>query len=992
MKKRLLYFTATLLTLLFLNFIVTPHTLAETYHSDFCNHLGTWKNLIGQADRSISHGQFVMSNQKEGEHYENVSLITGAGERSSGDLQVTFAYKGQKNFGLIFRASESSPKNYQAFVYLGNGNWQLSQSTPKQTIDIKGPNLTSEQTYKLLLRYQGSSIQAYLNEKLIYDEPHVSYREGSTIAGDWKGYIGLGFFNPPSQLTVLSIKSGDIGSISVDVDPHEFVKLRNKWKEQLVTENYNPNIPSLVKYVKSLSDNAKVLYQSMSLNPQRTSLWSLQPGESASAHLTREVTNLYYLSKAYGTQGTDYFQDPKLLAAIQSGFDFIVSQKGYDGNKYYGNWWDWQIGIPQKFIGSLMILGDKISEESLQRYTQALSAYVPNPYQQLYTKPQEIFVDLSFVPNFSTTGANRTDLALSVLGLGILQKDENKIECASNSIKEVFQLVSQGDGFYSDGSFIQHNKIPYTGAYGNVLINGIGQILALTQGSPFEMDNQSVSNFVNIVESSFLPLIYQGTMLPSVNGRSISRAPKDDQMGCSTMYNLLTVAALAPVDVQKKLQEAVKYWIQENPDYYLNNPRNYNSLQLVLSLLADNTISGQKPPFIGTKNFSSMDRFVQSTPNYLLNLSLYSNRIYSFEAGNGENKHGWHTGDGMLYLYNNDGVQFGSSYWPTVDPYRLPGTTVDTVALQDEASYFTTITSLETWVGGVASENQAVMGMSLNKEGTKNNGILLPMNLRAKKSWFILDNQTIALGAGISGDTTADIETIVDNRLLNTTYHYQLLSSTGLINTRSEKEKMDWLLLQSNQQKVSIGYIFPTAQEIRLQSEKRTGTYAAINTAFPSDTTYTGDYWKFIINHGKNPINASYAYVIFPGATPDILKNYNKNKDLKILSNTASIQAVQMDKVGYLGINFWESSGGTIAGITSDKPISFMKQTKAKEILYTISDPTQSNETVHIHLPQTSQNILSMSEGISFDEVTHSFIVDFSGSAGQAKQIVLGSY
>lgn len=46
-------------------------------------------------------------------------------------------------------------------------------------------------------------------------------------------------------------------------------------------------------------------------------------------------------------------------------------------------------------------------------------------------------------------------------------------------------------------------------------------------------------------------------------------------------------------------------------------------------------------------------------------------------------------------------------------------TTVDTVALQDENSSFTTVTSPETWVGGAAAENQAVMGMALNKQGTK---------------------------------------------------------------------------------------------------------------------------------------------------------------------------------------------------------------------------------------------------------------------------------
>ncbi len=90
-----------------------------------------------------------------------------------------------------------------------------------------------------------------------------------------------------------------------------------------------------------------------------------------------------------------------------------------------------------------------------------------------------------------------------------------------------------------------------------------------------------------------------------------------------------------------------------------------------------------------------MDRFVQRTTDYMVGLGLYSSRISSFEAGNKENKRGWHTADGMLYLYNDDQVQFNLCYWPTVDPYRLPGTTVDTIQLADENSAFTTVTSPE---------------------------------------------------------------------------------------------------------------------------------------------------------------------------------------------------------------------------------------------------------------------------------------------------------
>ncbi len=77
---------------------------------------------------------------------------------------------------------------------------------------------------------------------------------------------------------------------------------------------------------------------------------------------------------------------------------------------------------------------------------------------------------------------------------------------------------------------------------------------------------------------------------------------------------------------------------------------------------------------------------MQKTSKYAVGLAMYSNRIANFEYGNTENAHAWHTADGMLYLYNRDFNQFGEGYWTTVDPYRLPGTTVDTAPLADVPS------------------------------------------------------------------------------------------------------------------------------------------------------------------------------------------------------------------------------------------------------------------------------------------------------------------
>ena len=160
-----------------ISFTFSQQVRAESYTSDFSNQLGTWEDLVGQADRKISQGQLNIANQKLATGYESISLNTDAGNRSAGDVQITFVYKGQTNFGLVFRAGEGNTKNYQSFAYMNNGNWQLGQPGGKWITDIHSQSLEVGQTYKLLLRYQGTSVKAYLNGKIIYDNPRVTYSD-----------------------------------------------------------------------------------------------------------------------------------------------------------------------------------------------------------------------------------------------------------------------------------------------------------------------------------------------------------------------------------------------------------------------------------------------------------------------------------------------------------------------------------------------------------------------------------------------------------------------------------------------------------------------------------------------------------------------------------------------------------------------------------------------------------------------------------------------
>ena len=75
-----------------------------------------------------------------------------------------------------------------------------------------------------------------------------------------------------------------------------------------------------------------------------------------------------------------------------------------------------------------------------------------------------------------------------VLLRGVLGKDEQSIVKARTAISSAFPYVTSGDGFYEDGSFIQHGNIAYTGSYGSVLLGDISKLLTILDRSPWPIE------------------------------------------------------------------------------------------------------------------------------------------------------------------------------------------------------------------------------------------------------------------------------------------------------------------------------------------------------------------------------------------------------------------------------------------------------------------------------------------------------------------------
>ena len=120
------------------------------------------------------------------------------------------------------------------------------------------------------------------------------------------------------------------------------------------------------------------------------------------------------------------------------------------------------------------------------------------------------------------------DKALAVVLRGILAKSGTKIAQGRDAISQTLPYVTSGDGFYVDGSFIQHEDIAYIGSYGPVLLSDIARLFYILNGSTWSVTDPNAGNAYAWAMEAFRPFIYDGAMWYSVRGRAIARQFGDD--------------------------------------------------------------------------------------------------------------------------------------------------------------------------------------------------------------------------------------------------------------------------------------------------------------------------------------------------------------------------------------------------------------------------------------------------------------------------------
>ncbi|GGP49509.1 lyase [Streptomyces abikoensis] len=728
----------------------------------------------------------------------------------------------------------------------------------------------------------------------------------------------------------------------------DFAGPRRRWRELTLGAGFDPAAEPYAGVLRRTGEQARAHRASM--RPAAGSLWPDAPFDPP-AGITRSYARLFTMAQAHAQPGTGLTGDAGLAADVLAGLDHLHERVYHPGTVRYGNWWEWQIGSPRLLLDTAALLHDAVGPDRRARLLAAVDHFVPDSAIGPYTG--------------TSTGANRVDLCRVVALRGVLGEDAAKVALARDALSPVFPHVLKGDGLYVDGSFIQHTWVAYTGTYGCVLLDGLGRLFALLRGSRWEVTDPNRRIIHDSVEHAFAPLIHDGLVMDCVSGRAISRGVRaaepdgpvqsDHQRGHALIAAIALLAAGASPAERERWHGMVKGWIaRDTTSPVLTDPQfDVADLARLAAIAAGPAPAAPEP--VGHRLFAAMDRAVHRRPGWTAAIAMASDRVTHYENGNGENPRGWHTGAGMLTWWGaghtggqGTGGQYTDAFWPTVDPYRLPGTTVSAVPLADnQGGGWGAPKPAARWVGGVTDGEYAAVGQHLKGLGS---------TLEARKSWFCAGDAVICLDAGITARDGTGVETVVDNRNLGATGTPALTvdgePQPGHDGWSESFDRVRWVHLAGHG-----GYVFPGGAPLTALREARTGAWRDIN-ADGSPTPLTRRYLTLLRPHGIDPEGACHVHLLMPGAGPRALADRAADPGwLSVLANTGDVQAVHVPSLGLTAANFW--APGTAGPLTTDTPASVLLRHDGSTATLHIAGPLRTGDPIDLIWHYPVRNVTS---------------------------------
>lgn len=564
----------------------------------------------------------------------------------------------------------------------------------------------------------------------------------------------------------------------------------------------------------------------------------------------------------------------------------------HERNPWCHNWWYNQISEPQK-LGVLLI--------QMRTGKKQLPADLEN---KILDRVREDGGDPA-----KWTGANRTDIALHWIYRSCLQRNAEDLAYALENVYNPVVYTTK-EGFQHDNSNFQHGQQLYIGGYGDEILKGVTQVAMYTRGTRFAMPQDKLELISKFMRETYYAVMRGKYMSYDVLGRSISRPDILDKS--------------RTILFAKRMVELDKEHADEFRDIVAR-------------------MEGTKAPGDGLQpkhtHYFRGDYTLHVRPQYAFDVRLVSARTARCEYGNGENLKTYFLSDGCTNITTRGGEYF--NIFPAWNWTRIPGVTAPQLKEIPLAASDWQCMGTSTFAGGVSDSLYGVTTyayMDTYKD----------INTGAHKAWFFFDDEVVCLGSDIHSTSSEAVYTSVNQCLAASDEAVVSVDGKQEVLPAQETvyENADWVLHDG------IGYLFPQGGRVVAGVQRQSGTWYDINNSVNRKEPVEEKVFTVSLDHGRQPENATYAYVVVPGKrTASEMEKYCKNNAIEILSNTADIQAVRHKKLDVWQMVFYrpgEFKYGKLS-VRVDKPCVLMvKKIDSRRPVVHVVDPGQTGQPIQV--------------------------------------------
>lgn len=725
-----------------------------------------------------------------------------------------------------------------------------------------------------------------------------------------------------------------------------------------------------------------------------TELFSGLPLGTDDKNLTSSFQKLFQIAVATAmpvgssTIPTDLSGDAETQKRVIDALTWLYDNHfGDQASGYYGNWYNWEIGIPIHAGRTLALLHTELAAsapELAATYVQAMDLYLRNG------KNGDVDLDSRF-----HTGANLADITTNRIVQGAVLADSDRVSKAISDQLTVYTTIDPynlqhgvTDGFYPDGSFLQHSSVPYTGSYGIGLLSRVTATIAMLNGTSFATEPSLATRINGWLANSFSPVIAEGWMMEMIKGRSVSRTTTGYSNSTNVVESIVALSAYSTAETTTDLTAYVTYLhrlpeMKISPDAF-SDPAN---VVRYAETVADSTIVPKDlVPAAATFAYNAMDRHVHRRPAFTFALARSSERVSKYEYMSGENLMPWFQGDGAHYLYlpgDDQRLAYGVDYFTVVEPHRLAGVTApveDRMTIPElygqpfydnpDAGFTSSSVKQNTYVyfplgtnrfsGGASLGAYAVSGMEQSDDaayaakqaGELPDDFVVYANSRSKKSWFMFDDEVVVVASGITDEHGRATITTVDSRIADASDEVALSGETrdgGDVTGPGRAAALAWLRYANTTRGNAIGYIFFDDQEIDVRLDDVQRSRRIIRSSNPN-TLVTKKVFDISVTREADAEATALTYAIIPGADTESLQAYGGSSSApEIVASSTDVHAVRHAELGLFALNAFTEKMHSVGKLRVDGAASVIVQNADRGRTHiAVSDPTFAREKVSV--------------------------------------------